>query len=208
MTELHRALSEIRSIRGQLARGMEFRGYGPGALAVTSLLALLAAMLQRTWLGERAPDIHRYLAIWLPTAVICFMIIVVEAQLRARRLHGGLAPQMMRAALEQFLPPLSAGFLVTVILTLRAPGVGWMLPGLWQLIFSLGVFASCRLLPRPVFAVGVWYLACGLGALALGTRGQALSPWAMGVPFGVGQVLVSLALRHGYRHDELTDEFA
>jgi len=202
MTELHRALSEIRSIRGQLARGMAFRGYGPGATAATGLLALGAALVQWGRLAGRTPDLREYLSVWVPTAVICFVIIVAEALLRARRLHGGMASQMMRAALEQFLPPLSAGLLLTVVIVTRAPGVSWMLPGLWQLIFSLGVFASCRLLPAPVFAVGVWYLACGLACLALGTRGEALSPWAMGVPFGAGQLLVSLALRQSDRADE------
>ena len=43
----------------------------------------------------------------------------------------------------------------------------WMLPGLWQIVFSLGFLASCRVLPRPMFAVGVWYLAAGLVSLAL-----------------------------------------
>ncbi|HWG77001.1 MAG TPA: hypothetical protein VN660_09430 [Steroidobacteraceae bacterium] len=201
MTELHRALSDIRSIRGQLARGMEFRGYGPPALASTGIAAWLAAIVQWSWLGALTHDIHAYLEVWVPTAVICFSIIVIEAHVRATRLHGGLAPQMMRAALEQFLPPLSVGLLLTVILCTRLPGVCWMLPGLWQLIFSLGVFASCRLLPAPVFAVGVWYMACGLACLALGS--EALSPWAMAVPFGIGQLLVALALHHGYRQHEL-----
>lgn len=203
MTELHRALSEIRSIRGQLARGMEFRGYGPTALAATALLALLAALVQWSWLGEHTTDIHAYLAVWVATAVVSFGLIMFEAQLRARRLHGDMASQMMRAALEQFLPPLSVGLLLTIVIVMRSPGVAWMLPGLWQLVFCLGVFASCRLLPPPTFAAGVWYLACGLACLALGSRGEALSPWAMGIPFGVGQLLVALALYLGYRHDEL-----
>jgi hypothetical protein len=201
MTELHRALSDIRSIRGQLARGMEFRGYGPATLAVTGFAAWLASLVQWSWLGAGVRDIHAYLSVWVPTAVICFTIIIVEAQRRAAREHAGLAPQMMRAALEQFLPPLSVGLLLTVIICTRSPGVDWMLPGLWQLIFSLGVFASCRLLPAPIFAVGIWYLACGCTCLALGT--EALSPWAMGVPFGIGQLLVALALHHGYRQNEL-----
>jgi len=29
-----------------------------------------------------------------------------------------------------------------------------MLPGLWQIVFSLGVFSSCRFLPRPMLAAG------------------------------------------------------
>jgi hypothetical protein len=73
-----------------------------------------------------------------------------------------------------------------------------MLPGLWQLIFSLGVFASCRFLPRQMFAVGVWYLAAGLTCLAIGSVTRTLSPWTMGIPFGVGQLFVAGVLQFGY----------
>jgi hypothetical protein len=42
-----------------------------------------------------------------------------------------------------------------------------------------------------MFLVGVWYLACGLGCLALVPSELRLSPWVMGVPFGVGQLMVA-----------------
>jgi hypothetical protein len=74
-----------------------------------------------------------------------------------------------------------------------------MLPGLWQVVFSLGVFSSCQFLPRAIFAVGVWYLAAGLICLALGNGAWTLSPWIMGVPFGVGQLLVAVVLQLDYR---------
>src|ERR1700690_2674542 len=45
----HKALAEIHSIRGQLARNAEIRGYGPATLAATGALALLAAMAQAHW---------------------------------------------------------------------------------------------------------------------------------------------------------------
>jgi hypothetical protein len=202
MTELHRAISDIRSIRGQLARGMEFRGYGPATVSITGLLALLAAAVQQLWLDAGAAwldsPLVRYLSIWVPVAMLSFALIVAEAVVRARRLHAGLASQMMRSALEQFLPPLCAGLLLTVVIVASASANTWMLPGLWQLIFSLGVFASCRFLPRAMFVVGVWYLAAGLACLALGGA-RAFSPWAMGVPFGVGQLLVAVVLQFGYR---------
>ncbi len=80
-----------------------------------------------------------------------------------------------------------------------APLSVWMLPGLWQVIFSLGVFASCRFLPRQMFLVGMWYLASGLICIAVGREDASLSPWLMGVPFGIGQLLVAAVLRFGYR---------
>ena len=70
------------------------------------------------------------------------------------------------------------------------PGVAWMLPGLWQVIFSLGIFSSCRFLPRPMLAAGAWYMLTGLFAITLGDT-RALSPWTMGFAFGVGQLLVA-----------------
>ena len=66
------------------------------------------------------------------------------------------------------------------------------MPGLWQLLFSLGVFASFRLLPPATVWVALFYLASGTVCLTL--REAALSPWAMGVPFGAGQLLAAAIL--------------
>ena len=91
--------------------------------------------------------------------------------------------------------------LVTVALLELASGDLWMLPGLWHIFFALGVFASCRFLPRPTFMVGVWYLACGLACLALAAPTHANSPWALGIPYGVGHLLVAAIIQHR-RHVE------
>jgi hypothetical protein len=198
MTDLHKALSEINAIRGQIARSAEFRGYGPATLSTTGIMALLAAAAQAHWLKDPAHNVAGYLSIWIATAVLSVGIISVETITRARRVYSGLARQMIHSALEQFLPAIVAGLLLTVVLWRCAQQSLWMLPGLWQIIFSLGVFASCRFLPRPMFAVGVWYLAAGLLCLALGPQ-AALSPWAMAVPFGVGQLLVAVVLQLHYQ---------
>ena len=70
----------------------------------------------------------------------------------------------------------------------------WMLPGLWQLLFSLGVFASRRFLPTPMVWVGIWYLVCGLASLMIESGTTTFSPWIMGIPFGIGQLLVAAVL--------------
>ena len=69
-----------------------------------------------------------------------------------------------------------------------------MLPWLWQIIFSLGIFASLRFLQRPMVLAAAWYLGCGLVCLSFGDA-RALSPWAMGVPFSVGQTVVAAVLQ-------------
>lgn len=199
MTDLYRALAEIDAIRGQMARGTEFRGYGPATLAITGVLALAAAILQSHVLKSPARDIGNYLAIWIVTAAVAVTVISVETITRTQRVHSGLAKEMIHSAVEQFLPAILAGFMLTVVLLRSAPHNAWMLPGLWQVMFSLGVFSSCKFLPRQMFAVGVWYLAAGLVCVALGDGEWSLSPWMMGVPFGIGQLLVAAILQFGYR---------
>ena len=49
-----------------------------------------------------------------------------------------------------FEGPPEPGGVVTAAVVRLAPESAWLMPGLWQLFFSQGVFASCRFLPRPV----------------------------------------------------------
>jgi hypothetical protein len=203
MNDLNKALGDISSIRRQMARSTEFRGYGPATLASTGLIAIFAAVAQQVWIPDPAGHILVYLGIWFTTAALSAGIIVTQMVTRAHRVHSGMADEMIRMAVEQFLPSMGAGALVTLVLVNRAPGVAWMLPGLWLVTFSLGVFASCRFLPRLILLAGVWYLAMGLLALGLGDT-RALAPWTMGLAYGAGQLLVAaiLALSTKENRDE------
>src|ERR1043165_7657454 len=126
-------------------------------------------------------------------AVLAVMVTAAEMIARSRREHGGLADEMLYAAVEQYIPAGVAGTFLTVVPYRFASNSLPLLPGLWQIVFSLGVFASSRALPRGMFAVGVWYLAVGLATLAL--AGSApFAALAMAIPFGVGQFLMALVL--------------
>jgi hypothetical protein len=199
MKELQQALSEIHSIRNQVAHGTEFRGYGPASIAASGILALLVAAVQMRWMAKPGKtDLTMWLGVWAGTAAVSVFLTGIETFARSRRVHVGFAREMVQSAVAQFLPAVMVGFLLTVVMMGVAAEECWMLPGLWELIFGLGVFASCRFLPRQMFAVGVWYLAAGLFCLAAASATRTLSPWMMGIPFGVGQVLVAAVLRFGY----------
>ncbi|HEX4487935.1 MAG TPA: hypothetical protein VH088_16785 [Terriglobales bacterium] len=190
MDDLNKALGDISSIRRQMARSTEFRGYGPVTLASTGVLAVSAAGAQTLWLPSPSIHVPEYLALWISTAFLSAALIGAEMFARTRRIHSGMADEMIHMAVEQFLPSVGAGALITVVLVHFVPSALWMLPGIWQVIFGLGVFSSCRFLPRPVAVVGAWYLLTGLFCIAL-ANGRALSPWAMGIPYGAGQLLVA-----------------
>jgi hypothetical protein len=193
MNDLNKALGDISSIRKQMARTTEFRGYGPATLATTGGVAVLAAGVQKLWLPDPPNHISAYLTLWIATAVLSIALTGVQMYARTRRIHSALSDEMLRMAVEQFLPAAGAGLLLTIVLFQYVPSVSWMLPGIWQVIFSLGIFSSCRFLPRPMIAAGVWYLLTGLACVAIGGE-RALSPWAMGLPFGMGQMLVAVIL--------------
>lgn len=190
MDDLHKALGDISNIRRQMARTTEFRGYGPATLAATAVCAGFAAVAQALWVPDPVNHINSYLAIWISTAALSATLIAVQTVTRAHRIHSGMADEMIHMAVEQFLPSVGAGALITIVLVRFAPSALWMLPGLWQVIFSLGVFSSCRFLPKQMVTAGAWYLITGLTCLALAGN-RALSPWAMGIPYGVGQLLVA-----------------
>lgn len=203
MNDLHKALGDISSIRRQVAQSTEFRGYGPATLAGTGALAIVAAAAQAIWVPEPAEHAASYLSIWIATAALSATLIGAQMMARARRIHSGMADEMIRTAVEQFLPSVGAGALMTFVLVRFVPAALWMLPGMWQVIFSLGVFSSCRFLPRPMAAAGAWYLLTGLFSISLADN-RALSPWTMGISYGAGQLLVAAILLFGAK--EAKDE--
>jgi hypothetical protein len=204
MRELDRALLDINFVREHIARTTQFKGYGPLTLAATGLFALGVAWLETQMPAPVHDRAFEFIAIWSATAAVAVTLIGIEAVVRSRRLHGAMAVEMLQSAIEQFLPAVTAGVLITFALARFSPASLWMLPGLWQIVFSLGVFSTARILPKVVFIVGIWYLGCALACLAVG-QSDPLSPWSMGIPFGVGQVLVASILQICRRSNH-TDE--
>ncbi len=162
-------------------------------VAITGLLALASGAIQAQFLPDPEMKPVPFIYLWAGLGALSILITGVEMIARTRRIHGGFADDMLYAAVEQFIPATVAGALLTFVIGRFAPEAMWMLPGLWQIVFALGVFASMRALPRGMFGVGVWYLAAGLVTLATG-RDTPFSPLAMAIPFGVGQLLMAFMI--------------
>jgi hypothetical protein len=203
MRDLDKALSDISTIRAQIAAGTAFRGYGPAALAASGGLALLTALAQSLWLADPTGQALIFLGAWAGTAALSIGLIWLEMRRRAHRHHSGLADAMIHQAMEQFLPAAAAGVLLPLFLAGYAPEALWLVPGLWQILVGLGLFASARSLPRLVTLVGAWYFLAGFAVLMLASDDRALSPWTMGVPFMIGQLAMAAVLHaSSKRHAE------
>ena len=192
--ELHEALSQISEIRQQMARNELFRGYRSITVGFSGVLGLLAAAFQSRWVPSPETELGRYLCLWLGVASASLIVAGAELYWRALSAGPGLARHMTLLAVGQFLPCVVVGALLTSCIYRGAPQVAWMLPGLWSLVFGLGVFASYRLLPQPAFWVGSFYVLCGCLCLLWGQGDHAFSPWQMGISFGGGQLMSAVIL--------------
>lgn len=197
--ELREALTQIAEIRQQMARGQIFRGYRAATTAFSGLIAVAAGLLQWLFIPSvgNAADSRAFVLLWLAAAILSLIAVGIEMAVRTRRSNSQVQRQLTLMAVEQFVPSLLAGGLLTWVFYDFLPGEIWMLPGLWMILYALGVFASARLLPRAAFAVAAYYLLAGIFVLLL-TRdpsaGWRLSPWLMGGIFGAGQLATALML--------------
>jgi hypothetical protein len=194
MVQLDEALAQISEIRRQMAQSQVFRGYRSATTAFTAVVAVLAALAQARWAPRPLADVDAYLAIWCAAALLSVIVVGVEMVVRGRRSGSSLQRQITLVVVDQFAPSLAAGALLTYVIAQFAPATAWMLPGLWAILFSLGLFASRRFLPRGVYLIGGYYLVAGLVCLTLDPATQAMSPWTMGVTFGMGQLLTAAFL--------------
>ena len=205
--ELRDALTQIAEIRQQMARTEVFRGYRSATTAFSALVAVAAAAVQQYGLPDEHWIAWHVLYLWAAAAAVSLIVVATEMVVRYRRNPSVLQRQITLVAVEQFVPCLVAGALMTYVLSYVAT---WntllMLPGLWAILFSLGVFASRRVLPKGTALVGAWYLLAGLVCLMHHKeqgREQFNFAKQMALTFGGGQLLAAgvlywmLERRHG-----------
>jgi hypothetical protein len=193
-SNLTNALDQIAEIRRQMVRSQVFRGYRAQTTAITGILALLAAAAQPKLLPNPWLHLPAYLVLWGGLAIVSAAIFGAEQLIRCRRLASPLQNERTLEAAERFVPSLAAGAILTVVFFRFCTEQTWMLPGLWAVCFSLGIFASRTLLPHGITVVAGYYLIAGAADLAYAKGAHAFSPWAMALTFGVGQLLAAAVL--------------
>lgn len=192
--ELHEALGQISEIRAQVTRTQTFGGFRSLTVGSSGVLGILAALYQASRIPRPMEQVEDYVMLWSGVAALSLFVVGLELAYSYSAAMSTLRRRLTTHAMGQFAPCLVAGAALTGVIVFRAPEVAWMLPGLWALCFGLGVFASSRLLPRPIVWVGAYYLLSGLICLAFGRGESQLAPWMMAVTFGCGQLLAALVL--------------
>ncbi len=142
----------------------------PGwGLVVTGGIALAAAFV-----AHRQPTTGRWLAAWLLAAPVAATIgsAMMVAKMRRRvRADGALLSAPARKFLLGFWPAILVGALLTIAIvdagtaTYDAGLVRRLLPGLWLLLYGMGVTTAGAFSVRAVPLMGLGFIV--LGALAL-----------------------------------------
>ena len=192
--ELQKAISQISEIHAQVLRSEVFRGCRALPMAATSVLAIVAATAQTAVI--QPVGLVDSLWLWISYAVLCAFIcgadLVLHCWVRDRRFR-----QQAAFVVVQFVPSVVAGVLTTAVL-IDQPSNAPLLPGLWTLIFGLGIFSARPYLPRALGWVAAFYIAAG-AFLLYSTDMSAVAPaWSMGLTFGAGQAAAAYVLHDSH----------
>jgi hypothetical protein len=192
MTEYSRALEQIAEIHEHLAKTEVYRGWRSLPVASSAVVGLAAAAWQSA--SAKPLDAWSFTIFWLAVGIVALVIGCSEIVWHyAMRATPG-ERRRSRAVVGQFLPALVAGALATPAVIEVNPSLVKLLPGLWALLFGVAVFAARPFVPRASGWVALYYFAAGLFLLWRAPSVEALSPWAVGVTFGVGQLFAAAAL--------------
>lgn len=185
--EIHKALDQISEIHGHLAKTEVYRGYRAVPVALSGVLALVAAAVQTRLVGNELPQY--FVLYWMAVGLLGSATAAGGIVYGYVRQESQLARRRTRATVGQLLPCLVAGFAVAALMARPGSDSIAFLPGLWAVLFSLGVFASRPYLPRMIGWVALYYLVAGAVLLAMAGGPTSLSSWGMGLTAGLGQTM-------------------
>lgn len=202
MKEIDLALADISNIRAHLASSTCFLGIAPEYHIFTGIFVFCAALLQDRFFNL---DSIAYVWVWTGVMTVIGVIGAQKAVVRARKIHGVMARELIFGLVQKGMPFLVAGTVITFVICAYAVENVWMLPGIWQLFVALLAFSILSNLPRGLIVATVWYFIAGVCVLWIGAKTQALSPWMMGIPLTIGQILVGIMLNLSNRSCERSE---
>lgn len=157
--ELHaRAMDNLRYIRETMERAGSFTavsGWGQVVIGVTGFLA--------AWLASKQGSPELWLATWMLAAVVSVAIGVLTTAMKARAARMPLLSGPGRKFMLSLAPPLVAGAVLTGVL-FHAGSVE-LLPGMWMLLFGVGILTAGAFSVPAVPVMGLIFMTLGCAAL-------------------------------------------
>ncbi len=154
----HHALDNLRFIRETLESSTTFTAV-PGKGGIAMGLTALAAALVTAWVG-----MEHWFTVWLITGLIGVVEGVGFLVYKARRHGVKLASGVGRRFLLNLSPPLLAAVVLTFVLW-RVDATA-VIPGMWLLLYGVGVITGGSFSVRAVPLMGAGFVLLGLVCFA------------------------------------------
>lgn len=205
MTDHREAFARLEEIHQHLARTEVYRGYRALPVALSGLVGIAAAALQPVLMPPQGPP-ELFAYYWIGVAGAAGGLAFLEIAYGYLRETSPTVRRRTRIVTSQFIPCVAAGLVITLCLAQmsRTADVVGALPGIWAILFSLGIFASRTYLPHLMGWVGLGYFVAGSTLLVAATSWTTPSPWSVGIPFGVGQLASAAVLYWNLERTEKT----
>lgn len=180
--ELHaRAMENLRFVRETMERAGSFTavsGWGQVVIGITGFLA--------AWLASQQGSPELWLATWSVAAVVAVAFGVLTTAMKARSMKVPLLSGPGRKFTLSLAPPLIAGAVLTAVLF--QAGSMAVLPGMWLLLFGVGILTAGAFSVPVIPVMGVSFMVLGSAALfspaAWGDAYMAIGFGGLHVVFG------------------------
>lgn len=198
VSDVSRALAQLDEIHTRLARSEVYRGWRSLPVALSGLVGIAAAVWQQLRVSA---DPIAWTMFWLSVAVGALLVGCAAIARRYLREESLTERHRTEQVLAQFLPALVIGACATIGLVRVNPALATCLPGIWAMVFALGIFSARPYLPVAASFVSAYYALAG--ALMLWFGGTATVPennmpalysWMVGGVFSAGQFLAAAVL--------------
>ncbi|HUQ46226.1 MAG TPA: hypothetical protein VM033_06225 [Gemmatimonadaceae bacterium] len=153
-----RAMDNLRFIRETMAAAATFTavsGWGTMVIGATALVA--------TGVAAMSGSTTRWVFIWMCEAVLSVGISIYSMMLKSRANGLPLWSEPARKIVFSFVPPMAVGALLTLVCYEHA--LLRLLPGVWMLLYGVGVVAAGTFSVRIVPVMGVAFMVVGTVAL-------------------------------------------
>ncbi len=184
-----RAMDNLAFIRNTMEAAGSFTAVSGWGMVAVGALATVVAIA-----AERQPSAFGALQVWIASAVLLPVVMLVAIVQKARRAKMPLLSGPARKFVLSFSPPIVVGALLTLVM--YRGGLIDAIPGMWLLLYGTAVVAGGAFSVQIVPVMGLCFMAAGVLALF---SPISWDQWIMGAAFGGLHIAfgIPIARRHG-----------
>jgi hypothetical protein len=192
MNDSSDAMNKISEIYSQLSKTGVYRGYKPHVIAFSGIISIIAAILKPYLILTQTS--MNFIIYWVIIAVInltiCTLMILYQYFFKENQFER----QKTLIIMIQFIPMIIAGGIATIFLSYNDGTSILLLPGIWAILFGMGIFNVRPYLTNLTIIAAIFYFISSIVLFYLKFYHVNLLSIGMGLTFGIGQLLSAFIL--------------